>query len=41
MYQQQLAVLQNAMPPAPPQQIAELERRIRVLEAFLAHLDTL
>ena len=41
MYQQQLAILQNSMPPGPPQQIAELERRIRVLEAFLAHLDTL
>jgi hypothetical protein len=41
MYEQQLAVLQSAMPPGPPQRIAELERRIRILEAFLAHLDTL
>jgi hypothetical protein len=41
LYEQQLAVLQNSLPPGPPQQIAELQRRIRILEAFLAYLDTL
>jgi hypothetical protein len=41
MYEQQLAVLQNSMPPGPPQQIAELQGRIRILEAFLDYLDTL
>jgi hypothetical protein len=41
MYEDQLRALQGTVPPPPPQQIAELQRRIRVLEAFLAYLDTL
>jgi len=41
MYEEQLAVLQNSTPPGPPQQIAALQQKIKILEAFLAHLDTL
>ncbi len=41
MYEQQLAMLQNSMPPGPPQQIAVLQQKIQTLEAFLTYLDTL
>ena len=40
MYRQQLAVLQNSLPPRPAsRQIAELEQKIEILEDFLATLN--
>jgi hypothetical protein len=38
MYRHQLWVLQNSMPPGPPAQIADLQNKIAILEAFLMRL---